>query len=69
MSGGSVGTREERRPGLDVTAAQWGRVWNYLLGGKDHFAADRETGDLIAEGSSRDQGLRRFQPTAPAVAR
>ena len=23
------------------------RVWNYLLGGKDNFAADRQTGDLI----------------------
>jgi len=24
-------------------------VWNYLLGGKDNFAADRETGDLILQ--------------------
>jgi hypothetical protein len=62
MSGSSVGTREKRWPGLDVTAAQWGRVWNYLLGGKDHFAADRATGDLIAEACpdiSRLAGLQR----------
>jgi hypothetical protein len=32
---------------LDVTVAHSARVWNYLLGGKDNFAADRETGDLI----------------------
>lgn len=34
---------------LDVTAAHSARVWNYLLGGKDHFAADREAGDLIVK--------------------
>jgi hypothetical protein len=32
---------------LDTSAAHSARVWNYLLGGKDHFAADRQTGDLI----------------------
>lgn len=34
-------------PRLDTTAAHSARVWNYLLGGKDNFAADREVGDLI----------------------
>jgi len=24
-------------------------VWNYLLGGKDNFAADREVGDMILQ--------------------
>jgi S-adenosyl methyltransferase len=32
---------------LDTTTAHSARVWNYLLGGKDHFTADRETGDLV----------------------
>jgi hypothetical protein len=32
---------------LDTTAAHSARVWNYLLGGKDHFAADRQAGDMI----------------------
>jgi hypothetical protein len=34
-------------PQLDTSEAHSARVWNYLLGGKDNFAADRETGDLI----------------------
>jgi hypothetical protein len=34
-------------PMLDTSEAHSARVWNYLLGGKDNFAADRETGDLI----------------------
>jgi len=34
-------------PRLDTSTAHSARVWNYLLGGKDNFAADREVGDLI----------------------
>src|SRR5260370_5146893 len=34
-------------PQLDTSTAHSARVWNYLLGGKDNFAADRETGDMI----------------------
>ena len=34
-------------PRLDTSAAHSARVWNYLLGGKDNFAADREVGDLV----------------------
>src|ERR1022692_2721170 len=34
-------------PQLDVGVAHSARVWNYLLGGKDNFAADREIGDTI----------------------
>jgi S-adenosyl methyltransferase len=34
-------------PQLDTSEAHSARVWNYLLGGKDNFAADRATGDLI----------------------
>ena len=36
-------------PRLDTSTAHSARVWNYLLGGKDNFAADRETGDLILQ--------------------
>jgi hypothetical protein len=32
---------------LDTTVSHSARVWNYLLGGKDNFEADRKTGDLI----------------------
>jgi hypothetical protein len=34
-------------PELDTNVPQSARVWNYWLGGKDNFAADREIGDLI----------------------
>ena len=30
---------------LDTSEANSARVWNYLLGGKDNFAADRQTGE------------------------
>ena len=36
-------------PRLDTSTAHSARVWNYLLGGKDNFAADREVGDLILQ--------------------
>jgi O-methyltransferase involved in polyketide biosynthesis len=32
---------------LDTNVPQSARVWNYWLGGKDNFAADREIGDQI----------------------
>jgi hypothetical protein len=47
MSGSPLEGREDALSRLDITSAHSARVWNYLLGGKDHFAADRETGDLI----------------------
>jgi len=36
-------------PRLDTGVAHSARVWNYLLGGKDNFAADRETGDMMMQ--------------------
>lgn len=36
---------EPGRPKLDTTVPHSARVWNYFLGGKDNFAADREAGD------------------------
>jgi S-adenosyl methyltransferase len=47
MTASSPEAGEDALSRLDTTAAHSARVWNYLLGGKDHFAADRETGDLI----------------------
>ena len=32
---------------LDTNIPQTARIWNYLLGGKDNFAADRAVGDQI----------------------
>ncbi len=32
------------QPGFDITKPHSARVYDYYLGGKDHFAADRETG-------------------------
>lgn len=34
-------------PGFDITVASPARVWNYWLGGKDHFAADREASEKV----------------------
>jgi S-adenosyl methyltransferase len=49
MAGSSPDAAEEPWSRLDTTVAHSARVWNYLLGGKDHFAPDRETGDLILQ--------------------
>jgi hypothetical protein len=49
MSGGlwlsDVPGAEREPPKLDITVAHIARVYDYWLGGKDHFAADREAGD------------------------
>ncbi len=34
-------------PALDTSAPHSARVWNYWLGGKDNFAADRAVGDHV----------------------
>jgi hypothetical protein len=50
MSGqesGSVGP-DSTSPRLDTTVAHPARRYDYWLGGKDNFAADRESGDAIA---------------------
>jgi SAM-dependent methyltransferase len=36
-------------PKLNTTVPQTARIWNYWLGGKDNFAADREVGDQVAQ--------------------
>ncbi|MEZ0113162.1 hypothetical protein ABH920_007192 [Catenulispora sp. EB89] len=35
-------------PRIDTTVPHSARVWNYWLGGKDHYAVDREAGDQFA---------------------
>ena len=34
-------------PVLDTSVPHSARIWNYWLGGKDYFAADREAGDAF----------------------
>ncbi len=34
---------------IDTTVSHSARVWNYWLGGKDHYPVDREVGDRVAE--------------------
>jgi hypothetical protein len=34
---------------LDTNVPQTARIWNYWLGGKDNFAADRQVGDEIRQ--------------------
>jgi len=35
-------------PKIDTTAPHSARIWNYWLGGKDHYPVDREVGDQFA---------------------
>jgi O-methyltransferase involved in polyketide biosynthesis len=42
QDGGSGGL-----PGLDTSVANSARMWNYWIGGKDHFLADREAGERV----------------------
>jgi O-methyltransferase involved in polyketide biosynthesis len=38
---------ESRVPKLDTSVPHSARLWNYLLGGKDNFAADREAAEQV----------------------
>ena len=49
MNGTSPTDGEGAPAQLDTSEAHSARVWNYLLGGKDNFAADRATGDLVLQ--------------------
>ena len=43
-----AGTDRDRTPPvIDMSVAHNARVWNYWLGGKDNFEADREAGDRV----------------------
>ncbi|GAA4452186.1 SAM-dependent methyltransferase [Phytohabitans houttuyneae] len=40
---------DERAPKIDSTVPHSARVWNYWLGGKDNYAADRAVGEQVRE--------------------
>lgn len=42
-------TDDSPAPLIDTTVSHSARVWNYWLGGKDHYPVDREAGDRVAE--------------------
>jgi O-methyltransferase involved in polyketide biosynthesis len=48
---GSSSAHDDSRPDprLDANVAHTARVWNYWLGGKDNYAADREVGEQILQ--------------------
>jgi O-methyltransferase involved in polyketide biosynthesis len=48
-----------RLPGLDTSVANAARMWNYWIGGKDNFRADRVAGEQVLEA----------MPALPLVAR
>ncbi|MFJ4920310.1 SAM-dependent methyltransferase [Streptomyces sp. NPDC088725] len=47
------------KPQIDTSKPHSARVYDYLLGGRDHFAADRQVGALLPEKSRRDARLNR----------
>jgi S-adenosyl methyltransferase len=54
LNNASLNEQEERDAGVDrgmppfdTTVASQARVWNYWLGGKDHFAADRAASEKV----------------------
>jgi hypothetical protein len=57
--GATTGTDDGTPPGLDTSVANAARMWNYWIGGKDNFRADREAGDQVREA----------MPALPIVAR
>ncbi|ONK13189.1 SAM-dependent methyltransferase [Streptomyces sp. MP131-18] len=40
--------REDAMSGIDTTVPHSARIWNYWLGGKENYSADREVGDIIS---------------------
>jgi SAM-dependent methyltransferase len=51
--------QEHAPAGIDVTQPSFARVYDYFLGGKDNYAADRQVADMVME----------LVPEAPVVAR
>ncbi|GAA2079785.1 SAM-dependent methyltransferase [Actinomadura alba] len=39
----------QRSPAIDVETPHAARIWNYWMGGKDNYAADRAAGDAVAQ--------------------
>ena len=58
------GSSSGNLPGFDTGAANAARMWNYWIGGKDNFRADREAGEQVLEAMPAlpvvAQMLRRF---------
>jgi O-methyltransferase involved in polyketide biosynthesis len=46
---GTVPGKEPEVRGIDTSVAHPARIWDYLLGGKDNFAADRAAADHVIE--------------------
>ncbi|GIE98522.1 hypothetical protein Ari01nite_59870 [Paractinoplanes rishiriensis] len=42
-----MGSESTQGPALDTNTPHTARIWNYWLGGKDNFAADRAVGDQV----------------------
>ncbi len=49
MTSQSPAPDARRRQDLDTGVPHTARVWNYMLGGKDNYRADREAGDRVME--------------------
>src|SRR6266566_4338815 len=47
MTGSSANPGQEPVSQLDTNIPHSARIWNYWLGGKDNFAADRQVGDQV----------------------
>jgi hypothetical protein len=41
--------QREQRSAIDTTVPHSARVWNYLLGGKDHYPIDRGAGEMVLQ--------------------
>ncbi len=41
-------TEDAAGTGIDITVPHSARIWNYWLGGNDHYAVDREAGDQFS---------------------
>jgi hypothetical protein len=52
-------TPDDRLHGFDTTVPSPARMWNYWVGGKDHFAADREAAERVLAA----------MPSLPTIAR
>ena len=57
--GAMEGSSSGKLPGFDTGVANAARMWNYWIGGKDNFRADREAGEQVLEA----------MPALPLVAR
>jgi len=57
--GAAKSTGSGELPGFDTSVANAARMWNYWIGGKDNFHADRAAGDMVLEA----------MPALPLVAR